>query len=157
MKEYPYRKGANAFVVDNDNNFLLVQKNGYDENQWDAPGGGLDDDEDPKEGILRELEEELGTNKFEIIEQSDIIKRFEWPQDAQDWAYTKHGKRWRGQEKYQFIIRFTGEKNEIKIQEEEIRKVKWVPHSELKNHLVFEGQWENAQKVLSIFITNQTV
>ena len=64
MNDYPYRKGVNAVVVDSNNNFLIVQKQAYGDNQWDFPGGGLDDDETLEIGILRELKEELGTDNF---------------------------------------------------------------------------------------------
>ena len=148
MNEYPYRKGVNAVVIDSNNNFLIVQKNAYGDNQWDFPGGGLEDDELPEEGILRELEEELGSDKFEIIKQSPIIIKFEWPQENVEDGYRKHGKYWRGQEKLQFIVKFIDEKDILIIQEEEIKKIKWVKYSELKDHLIFEGQWENAKKVI---------
>jgi putative (di)nucleoside polyphosphate hydrolase len=148
MNEYPYRKGVNAVVIDKDNNFLIVQKNSYGDNQWDFPGGGLDEGELPDKGILRELSEELGSSSFEIIKVSPIRLKFEWPQEAIDLAFKKHGKIWRGQEKFQFIVRFTGINSDLKIQEEELRRIKWVKYSELQDHLIFEGQWDNAKLVI---------
>jgi len=43
MNNFPYRQGIHAIVLDKDNNILLVQKQGYGENQWDFPGGGVDE------------------------------------------------------------------------------------------------------------------
>ena len=97
---------------------------------------------------MRELKEELGSESFQIIKESPFIDRFEWPKEDQERGFAKHGKRWRGQEKHQFITRFVGNKDEIVIQDEEIRKIKWVPYSELKEYLIFEGQWDNAKRVL---------
>ena len=77
MTAYPYRKGANAIIVDGDNKFLIVQKKNYTDNQWDFPGGGLEDNEEPKVGILRELKEELGSDSFTIVKQSPINIKFE--------------------------------------------------------------------------------
>ncbi len=148
MNNFPYRKGVNAVVVDKNNLLLIVQKQNYGQNQWDFPGGGLEDNEDPKGGILRELKEELGSTEFEIIEQSPIKNRFEWPQQSIEDNFKKHGKWYRGQEKYQFIIRFTGNKDSLMLQDEEIRQIKWVPYSELKNHLIFKEQWDNAKEVI---------
>jgi putative (di)nucleoside polyphosphate hydrolase len=148
MNDYPYRKGVNAVVVDKDNKFLIVQKNAYEDNQWDFPGGGLDEGEDPETGILRELQEELGSGSFEIIKQSPINIKYEWPQETIERGYKKHGKWWRGQEKFQFIVRFTGNVVDMLIQEEELRRTKWVKYSDLKEHLVFEGQWKNAKSVI---------
>lgn len=151
MNNYPYRKGANAFVLDKNNLFLLVQKQTYDKNQWDIPGGGIDNDENPESCILRELKEELGSTDFKIIKKSPFNDKYEWPKKAQEHGFTKYGKWWKGQEKYQFIVRFTGKKNSLILQETEIRKIKWVAYSELKKHLIFNGQWENAKKVLENF------
>lgn len=149
MNDYPYRQGVNAIVVDSQDNFLLVQKNSYDDTQWDFPGRGLDEGESLEEGILRELHEELGTDKFEIIKLSPLIIKFDWPQSAIDHGYQKHGKWWRGQEKHQFIVRFLGERSEIVFQQEELRQVKWVSYEKLKDPLIFPGQWENAERVLA--------
>ena len=147
-EELPYRKGVHAIVLDESNNILLVQKQIYGDSQWDFPGGGVDEGEKPKDAVLRELKEELGSNAFEIVRKSPFIDRFEWPKEAQQRGFDKHGKWWRGQEKHQFITRFTGNKDEIIIQNDEIRKISWVPYSELEKFLIFEGQWENAKKVL---------
>ena len=148
MNDCPYRKGVNAVVIDSNNKFLIVQKKNYGDNQWDFPGGGLDDNEKLETGILRELKEELGSDDFVIVSQSPINIKFEWPQEAIEAGYRKHGKHWRGQEKYQFIIKFTGVTSDFKLQEDEIKRIKWVKYSELKDHLVFEGQWENAKLVI---------
>lgn len=148
QENLPYRRGVHAIVLDKDSNILLVQKQSYGDNQWDFPGGGVDEGEDPKDAVIRELREELGSNVFEIIKESPFIDRFEWPEEAQHRGFNKHGKWWRGQEKHQFITRFNGNKDEIAIQKEEIRKIAWVPYSQLENYLVFEGQLENAKKVL---------
>ena len=39
----PYRKGVNAIVIDMDNNFLLIQKNGYKDSEWNFWGGGREE------------------------------------------------------------------------------------------------------------------
>lgn len=157
MKEFPYRQGVHAIVLDKDNNILLVQKQKYGDNQWDFPGGGVDEGEEPQDAVLRELKEELSSDAFEIVNESTFIDRFEWPKEDQKRAYDKHGKWWRGQEKRQFVTRFVGNKNEIKIQEDELRKITWVPYSELQGYLVFEGQWENAKKVFEEIGLSKTV
>jgi len=150
MSKYPYRKGANAFVVLG-NEFLIVQKSNYGDNQWDVPGGGIDEGESVEEGMIRELTEELGTDKFEVLGQSDIVNRYDWPDEVIQQSFRKKGKWYGGQDKYQFLVKFTGNKEDIKFQKDEIKKIKWITEEELKDHLVFEGQWENAKKVLNNF------
>jgi len=150
MNNFPYRRGANSFVVYN-NKFLLVQKLNYGDDQWDTPGGGIKDGENHQVGILRELKEELGTDKFKLVGKSDVINRFEWPESARQHSFEKSGKWYRGQEKYQFLVKYLGKKDDIKPQKEEIKQIKWVSEDQLKEHLVFEGQYENAIEVLSDF------
>lgn len=148
MSELLYRQGVNAFVVDENNNFLLVHKQNYGDGQWDVPGGGLENGEDLETGILRELEEELGTNSFRILKKSNIINKFEWPEESQQIGLKKYGIRYRGQEKHQFLVQFTGNKNDIKLQEAEIKTIKWVALDELEQHMIFENQWNIAKATL---------
>jgi putative (di)nucleoside polyphosphate hydrolase len=152
MNDFLYRKGANAFVIFGDK-FLVVQKLSYGSNQWDIPGGGIDDGETPEIGVLRELEEELGTTKFELLGESDVINKYDWPEEAQQDAFEKSGKWYKGQEKHQFLVRFLGKKKDIKFHENELKQIKWVTEDELKNHLIFEGQWASAKESLESFRT----
>ena len=151
MAELPYRQGVNAFVIDSNNNFLLVHKQNYGDGQWDVPGGGLENGEDSESGILRELEEELGTNSFRILKKSTIINKFEWPEESQQIGLKKYGILYKGQEKHQFLVQFTGNKSNLNLQEAEIKTIKWVALDELEEHMVFENQWNIAKKTLQNF------
>jgi putative (di)nucleoside polyphosphate hydrolase len=148
MKSSIYRQGVNAFVIDSNKRFLLVQRINYKNNEWDFPGGGVEDGDTPKTAILRELEEEFGSKDFKILHKSPITHKFDWSEETQDMYFEKRGKKYKGQEKFQFIIKFTGEKERLSLQKEEIKKIKWVSYKDLKDHLVFDGQWENSKKVI---------
>jgi len=152
IEKLNYRNGVNGIVVDKDNNFLLVQKLSYGDNQWDFPGGGLEEGEDGKGALLRELQEELGTNKFEIIKKSKYVNKFEWPLEVIKRTFAKKGKTYRGQQKVQFLVKFIGSKDEIKKQDEELKQIKWVKYKDLKKHLIFENQWQNAERVIKELI-----
>jgi ADP-ribose pyrophosphatase YjhB (NUDIX family) len=59
--------------------------------QWTLPGGGLDFGEPPRDGALRELDEETGL-AGEIVELADVLSwtgRWTHPRDGVDEAY--HG------------------------------------------------------------------
>lgn len=142
-----YRKKVSGIVLNAENLILLVQLNVYNENEWNVPGGGIEIGESPQEAILRELLEELGTNQFELLEQSEIVNRYDFPDHLVE-TIIKEGKNFRGQEQIQFILRFKGEDSDIKLQEDEVRKHKWVSYSELESHLLFPNQCENIINVL---------
>jgi 8-oxo-dGTP diphosphatase len=53
------RVGAYA-VIERDSAVLLARWIGSDPPRWTLPGGGLDHGEDPRDGAVREVEEETG-------------------------------------------------------------------------------------------------
>lgn len=71
-KDYLFRVALKAVVINNENKILLVKETGRD--WWDIPGGGLDHGESIKEGLARELLEEVGYEgdfEFEPLQVSE--------------------------------------------------------------------------------------
>ena len=151
ISKLPYRKGANAVVIDSNKNILIVQKPGYKDDEWDFPGGGVEEGETYEQAVMRELNEELGTNKLRLIAESSILSRFDWSMDVILSRNEKYGELKRGQEKRQFLVEFTGLPSDLKIEESEIKKHLWVRASDLGKYLVFDGQYQNALKVIQDF------
>jgi len=143
----PYRKKSNAIIFNSDDHILLVQTHSYNEDEWNLPGGGIEPGESPQEGILRELLEELGTDKFDILEQSGIENAYDFPDEVLARAIAE-GRPFRGQHQTQFLVRFVGEDTDIVIQDAELRQYKWVPVSDLEGHLLFPGQLQNVLDVI---------
>lgn len=52
-----YRVSVKALIQDEEGRVLVVKE---DQDAWSLPGGGLEHGEDPVDGVLRELSEELG-------------------------------------------------------------------------------------------------
>lgn len=98
-KEKSYRPNVAAVVVSSEYplkcKFLLGLRNDIN-GAWQFPQGGIDEGESPKEALLRELKEEIGTNKVEIISQypewisydfPDTIAKKMYPYDGQNQRY----------------------------------------------------------------------
>jgi 8-oxo-dGTP pyrophosphatase MutT (NUDIX family) len=59
--------GEYAIIVDEDKKkFLLVQWGKYYDFSWHFPGGRIDENEGEKEGLVRELKEEIGVEVEEV-------------------------------------------------------------------------------------------
>lgn len=147
----PYRDNVSGIVFKG-KKFLLVQMTDWAENWWKFPQGGIDEDESGEEAVLRELKEELGTDKFKILGKSKHTNKYDWPEEF----LKVINYRWPGQIQKFYLVEFTGEDKDIKVNEKEIRRYKWVTKRELKryidhDHQFFAGYREAIEKVLSEF------
>ena len=152
IDELPYRQGAIGIIIDNNNHFLIVQMKDYGDNDWRFSGGGIEENETPTEGLLRELTEELGTDKFEILKESKQVNKYDWPEQVIINQIKNKKRYFRGQEQHQFLVKFTGVTEDIVIDPKELKKVKWVAYNELQAHFTFDNQWEQAKEVLQKFV-----
>jgi len=147
-EKYPYRQAVLGIIIDENKQFLIVQKLNYQKNEWSFAGGGIEKDETPKQAVVRELEEELGSKKFKVVAESKIPYSYEWPEQVILKQYRKAGKFYRGALIKYFLVKFFGKKEELKLQADELRAIKWVKLEELPKHLIFPSQWYSAKKVL---------
>lgn len=79
---------------------------------WQMPQGGIDPDESPEETALRELGEEVGTDKAEIIKVADRKIRYELPDNV---VRSLWGGKYRGQEQIWVAAKFTGQDSDINL------------------------------------------
>ena len=150
-----YRQSTSAVILDESGRILIVQKNSYKDNEWDIPGGGISDGEVSREAIIRELNEELGSDKFEVIKASKQTDRYEWPDEVINKKIAENKPIYRGQERVQFLVKFLGEETDLKPQIEEIRTVKWVFSKELPTYFVFPNQMSKMEILLKEFEEGQ--
>ncbi|MBI1301996.1 MAG: RNA pyrophosphohydrolase [Alphaproteobacteria bacterium] len=95
-------------------------------NAWQMPQGGIDVGETVKEAATRELTEELGTNKAEIIKIYEKTIKYDLPDNLISKLWNGE---YRGQEQHWVAMRFTGQDSDININRfdpPEFRNWKWV-------------------------------
>lgn len=102
---------------------------------WQMPQGGIDDGETPWGAALRELKEEIGTNRVERLAESRDWHQYDLPAGlvAKNW-----GGRFRGQRQKWFACRFAATDAEIDIatQEREFAAWRWISLAELPGQAV---------------------
>ena len=79
---------------------------------WQLPQGGIDAGEDPRAAVLRELAEEIGTDRAEILAEHPDWLTYDLPPDLLGRAL---GGRYRGQRQRWFALRFLGTDAEIRL------------------------------------------
>jgi putative (di)nucleoside polyphosphate hydrolase len=101
---------------------------------WQMPQGGIDGDETPTQAALRELYEETGTDKAEIIAENRDWLCYDLPDEIR----TGWRRKYRGQRQKWFLMRFVGEDSDIDLKrhEAEFDAWKWVAPSELPGLIV---------------------
>lgn len=113
----PYRPNVGA-VLFNAGGLILVARRADMPNAegapggWQLPQGGMDEGEDPAVAVFRELEEEVGTAKAEIIAEHPEWLNYDLPPELIGKAL---GGKYRGQTQKWFALRFLGSDADIRL------------------------------------------
>ncbi len=102
---------------------------------WQMPQGGIDEGEDPQTAAMRELGEEIGTEKAEIIAESAGWLNYDLPVELIPKVWKG---RYRGQRQKWFAMRFLGTDADINIETShpEFAAWRWVEHHQLPDLIV---------------------
>ena len=122
LARLPYRQGVGMMVLNARNEVFVGQRIDNRAEAWQMPQGGVDKGEDIEAAARRELMEETGIMKAEMIARSAEPYRYDLPPELvpQLWS----GK-YRGQEQYWFAFRFLGTDADIDIQTEHPEFCAW--------------------------------
>jgi putative (di)nucleoside polyphosphate hydrolase len=133
--DLPYRPCVGIMLFNQDGKVFVGKRIDQTVEGWQMPQGGIDKGEEPKQAVLRELQEEVGTGKAEILGEMEDWVTYDLPKHLIGVAF--HGK-YRGQKQKWFALRFTGTQADIDLNthEPEFADFKWVDLKELPDLIV---------------------
>lgn len=121
----PYRLNVGAVLFGPDGRVFVGRRAGF-AGAWQLPQGGIDEGEDPRVAVLRELKEEVGTDKAEILGEHPDWLTYDLPAELVGVAW---GGKYRGQRQKWFALKFLGTDADIDIEADahpEFEEWKWV-------------------------------
>lgn len=130
-----YRLGVGALIL-NSQGLVFVGRRIETPGAWQMPQGGLNAMEDPRDAVLREVAEEIGTSRVDIIAEATSWLSYDLPPDV---AARIWGGRYQGQKQKWFALRFTGEDDDIDLAADvrpEFDAWRWLPIDELPDVIV---------------------
>lgn len=123
----PLYRACVGIALFNDKGNVFVGERIDTPGAWQMPQGGIDAGETPEQAAFRELKEEIGTNKAEIIATAPQKLRYDLPPDVRQRLW--NGK-YAGQEQTWIAAKFTGDDQDIKLdthEQIEFSNWQWVP------------------------------
>ena len=115
----PYRTNVGALLFNAEGLVLVARRADMPNAEgaaggWQLPQGGVDDGEDLRTAVLRELAEEIGTDKAEIIAEHPGWLTYEFPPDLAASGF-HIAQKYRGQRQKWFALRFLGVESDIRL------------------------------------------
>ncbi len=119
----PYRPNVGALLFNRQGQVLVARRADQPNAEgraggWQLPQGGMDEGEDPRAAVMRELAEEIGTAKAEIIAEHPDWLTYDFPPELAAGGF-RIAQRYRGQRQKWFALRFTGVDSDIRLDADE--------------------------------------
>lgn len=119
-----YRRCAGIFLLNAAKLVFVGQRADTRGSAWQLPQGGIDDGEDPVTAGLREMHEEIGTDRATFLASSRFWQAYDLPPAL---ARRMWSGRYRGQTQKWLAFRFDGDDSDIRIdvKDPEFRAWRW--------------------------------
>ncbi|MDR1975821.1 MAG: RNA pyrophosphohydrolase [Campylobacteraceae bacterium] len=132
--EKKYRPNVAAVIVSPEYPFkckIFIAQRSDIKDAWQFPQGGIDEGESPSEALFRELKEEIGTKKIEIIAEYPNWLSYDFPNKIAKKMYPYDGQR----QKY-FLVRLKNSaKLDIKTKHPEFTDYKFVEADDVLEYI----------------------
>ena len=131
-----YRKCVGMMILNTHKEILVGRRLDHPSGYWQMPQGGIDDKENPKEAVWREMMEEIGTNKAELIKISNQWINYDIPSETL--RTLPWGDIYIGQTQKWFAFLFLGEDNDINVGTDnpEFSEWKWTRMNSIVDSIV---------------------
>jgi putative (di)nucleoside polyphosphate hydrolase len=125
LSELPLRCGVGIVLLNDSNKVFVAKRIDNPKNFWQMPQGGVDKGEDFLKAAYRELEEETSIKNVELIKELEGTITYDLPDRLLGIIWK--GK-YRGQKQKWFLMRFTGQEQEINVETKnpEFLDWKWI-------------------------------
>ena len=125
-----YRPNVGIMLINEAGHVFVAQRIDFPGPAWQMPQGGIDEGETPYQAAFRELIEEIGTDRAEVIFELPDWINYELPSELQNKLW---GGQFVGQKQKWFLMRFTGQDQDINLQTShpEFSAWKWVSPDQL--------------------------
>ena len=150
----PLRSGVGIVLLNKNNKIFVAKRIDNPKNFWQMPQGGVDEGEDFLKAAFRELEEETSIKNVKLIKELDGTITYELPERLLGVIWKG---RYRGQKQKWFLMRFTGDDNEININTKnpEFLDWKWIELDLITDlvvdfkHHVYKEVKEKVKKIIN--------
>ena len=131
-----YRKCVGMMILNSNKEILVGRRLDHPSGYWQMPQGGIDDNENPKEAVWREMLEEIGTNKAELIKISNQWINYDIPSETL--KTLPWGDIYIGQTQKWFAFDFLGEDDDINVGTDnpEFSEWKWAELDSIVDNIV---------------------
>ena len=135
FQNLPYRSGVGIVVLNKNNKVFVARRIDNPKNFWQMPQGGVDKNEDYLSAAYRELEEETSIKSVELISELDGLITYDLPDHLLGIIWKG---RYKGQTQKWYLMRFTGNDEEINIKTKhpEFLEWKWVELDQITDLVV---------------------
>ena len=131
-----YRKCVGMMILNVNKKILVGRRLDHPSGYWQMPQGGIDENENPKEAVWREMMEEIGTNNAKLIKISNQWINYEIPPETL--KTLPWGHKYIGQRQKWFAFEFLGEDEDINVGTDnpEFSEWKWAEMVSIVGNIV---------------------